>query len=56
MKRLDINLCRKHHKTSMLVGVGNHIEIWSKEKYEASEESFDADAVALKLEELGLSL
>ena len=43
-------------KDVVLVGVGNHIEIWSKEKYEASEESFDADAVALKLEELGLSL
>ena len=43
-------------KDVVLVGVGNHIEIWSKDRYEASEESMDVDNVALKLEELGLSL
>ena len=43
-------------KDVVLVGVGNRIEIWSKERYDASEEGFDADDVALKLEELGLSL
>ncbi len=43
-------------KDVVLVGVGNHIEIWSKDRYEASEESMDVDDVALKLEELGLSL
>ena len=43
-------------KDVVLVGVGNHIEIWSKDRYDASEESMDVDNVALKLEELGLSL
>lgn len=43
-------------KDVVLVGVGNHIEIWSKDRYDASEDSLDVDDVALKLEELGLSL
>ncbi|MCR5748438.1 MAG: division/cell wall cluster transcriptional repressor MraZ [Lachnospiraceae bacterium] len=43
-------------KDVVLVGVGNRIEIWSKEKYDESEEGFNADDVALKLEEFGLSL
>ncbi len=43
-------------KDVVLVGVGNHIEIWSKERYDAAEESIDVDEVALKLEEMGLSL
>lgn len=43
-------------KDVVLVGVGNHIEIWSKERYDAVEESIDVDDVASKLEEMGLSL
>ena len=43
-------------KDVVLVGVGNHIEIWSKERYEAAEEGLDADEIAIKLEEFGLSL
>ena len=43
-------------KDVVLVGVGNHIEIWSKDRYEASEASMNVDDVAFKLEELGLSL
>ncbi|MCR5773928.1 MAG: division/cell wall cluster transcriptional repressor MraZ [Lachnospiraceae bacterium] len=43
-------------KDVVLVGVGNHIEIWSKERYDAEEANIDMDDVALKLEELGLSL
>jgi MraZ protein len=43
-------------KDVVLVGVGNHIEIWSKDRYEATEDNIDVDDVASKLEELGLSL
>ncbi|MBR1523704.1 MAG: division/cell wall cluster transcriptional repressor MraZ [Lachnospiraceae bacterium] len=43
-------------KDVVLVGVGNHIEIWSKDRYDAAEDSIDVDEVALKLEEMGLSL
>ena len=43
-------------KDVVLVGVGNHIEIWSKDRYDAAEDSIDVEEVALKLEEMGLSL
>ena len=43
-------------KNVVLVGAGNHIEIWSKERYDAAEESMDVNEVAVKLEEFGLSL
>ena len=43
-------------KDVVLVGVGNHIEIWSKERYEAAEDDLNVDDVAAKLGELGLSL
>ncbi|MBQ8956806.1 MAG: division/cell wall cluster transcriptional repressor MraZ [Lachnospiraceae bacterium] len=43
-------------KDVVLVGVGNHIEIWSKDRYDAAEDSIDVDEVASKLEEMGLSL
>lgn len=42
-------------KDVVLVGVGNHIEIWSRSRWEASEID-NADEVAAKLEELGLTL
>lgn len=43
-------------KDVVLMGVGNRIEIWSKEKYDSSEGSIDVDDIAMKLEELGLTL
>ena len=43
-------------KDVALIGVGSRIEIWSKERYEAAEEGLDADEIAIKLEEFGLSL
>lgn len=49
---------RKHaelEKDVVLVGLGNHIEIWNKERWDSAEVA-DADSIAVKLEELGLSL
>lgn len=49
---------RKHaalEKDVVLVGLGNHIEIWSRDRWESTEID-DADGIAAKIEELGLSL
>lgn len=43
-------------KDVVLVGVGNRIEIWSKDKYEAAGEDVDMDGVTAAMEELGLSI
>ncbi len=43
-------------KDVVLVGVGNRIEIWSRERYDSTEENVNIDDIASKLEGLGLSL
>ncbi len=43
------------NKDVVLVGVGNHIEIWSRERWETADVD-DVDDIAGKLEEMGLTL
>ena len=43
-------------KDVVLLGVGNRIEIWSKDRYENSEDNMDVDDIMAKLEEHGFSL
>ncbi len=43
-------------KDVVLVGVGNRVEIWSKDRWEAVSEGEDLDDIALTLEKLGLSI
>lgn len=42
------------HET-VLVGVGNRVEIWSKERWEGTVTYQDLDDIAVHMEELGLS-
>ena len=45
-------------KDVVLVGAGGHVEIWSKEKYDAAMDAddFNMDEIAANMESLGLSL
>ncbi len=43
-------------KDAVLIGMGNRIEIWSKEKYEAEATYEDMDEVVAALEAMGLSI
>ncbi len=43
-------------KDAVLLGMGNRIEIWSKEKYETEGTYEDMDEVASALEDMGLSI
>ncbi len=41
-------------KDVVLVGMGNHIEIWAKEKYQQVMEQTDINELAQKLDEIGI--
>ena len=43
-------------KDVVLVGVGDRVEIWSKENWEAANEAVDMDDIAAAMEELGLNI
>ncbi|MDR2889747.1 MAG: division/cell wall cluster transcriptional repressor MraZ [Lachnospiraceae bacterium] len=43
-------------KDVVLVGVGSRIEIWSKDRWEASAENIAAEEIAEHMSELGLSI
>ena len=42
-------------KDTVLIGVASRIEIWSKERWDSNDYD-DMDAIAEKMEELGLSI
>lgn len=46
----------KLDKDVVLVGVGNRIEIWNKDAYEAENENLDMDSVVAAMNELGLTI
>ena len=37
-----------------MVGMGNHVEFWSKESYDAAGENVDIDAIAENLDGIGI--
>lgn len=43
-------------KEVVLVGVGNRVEIWSKDKWEAVNADMDMDSIAAAMESLGLRI
>ena len=43
-------------KEAVVAGVGNRVEIWSKEKWEEATTFDDIDSIAAKMSEYGLSI
>ncbi len=43
-------------KDAIVAGVGNRVEIWSKEKWEEATTFDDIDSIAAKMSEYGLSI
>ena len=41
-------------KDTVMVGMGNHVEFWAKEAYEAAGENIDIDSLAESLDGLGI--
>ena len=41
-------------KDTVMVGMGNHIEFWSKENYDKAGEDIDIDALAESLDGIGI--
>ena len=53
---LDLKAYAELERDVVLVGVGNRIEIWSLERWEAMDPDKDMDDIAAAMESLGLSI